>query len=468
MDALDKLAGRRILFLNWRDLRNPDAGGAEVYAEQIASRFSHAGAHVTLFTSDFATAAPNDWDRDYLVIRDGGRLGVYRAAARHLRKYGDRYDAIVDCQNGIPFFSPLWTPKTAATVGVVHHVHQDQFDMYLPWPANRIGRLLEGPIATKVYGDRPFVAVSPSTRAEMRRRLHVRGPIHVVPNGVSTPPSSTALRSVSPSIGVVTRIVPHKRLHLLVRAVPELLRIWPDLRVTIAGTGPGLAQLEQEVRRLGIESVVDLPGRVTEQEKSDLLRSAWLTVVPSLAEGWGLTVLEANALGTPAVAFDVPGLQDSVRDGRTGWLVPSEDDLTPTLIQALRQLGDPAREAAIRAECLRWARGFTWDATSERLARVLLGEMARKQLNVSWHRRAIDLSTVVTGSAADPEAAGHVLEATLRITDPWSIHEGGFRALLGGCDETEAMRVLHRADLHPVRLRLASRADILYGAEGFE
>jgi hypothetical protein len=102
MSTLGQFAGRRILLLNWRDLSNPQAGGAEEYAEQIARRFASAGALLTLFTSQYEGAPPYDWAREYLVVREGGRFGVYLAAARHLERYGRRYDAVIDCQNGIP------------------------------------------------------------------------------------------------------------------------------------------------------------------------------------------------------------------------------------------------------------------------------------------------------------------------------------------------------------------------------
>lgn len=90
MSALTELAGRRILFLNWRDLSNPAAGGAEAYAEQIGRRFARAGALVTLFTSKYKGTPPYDWAKGYLVVREGGRFGVYLAAARHLKRHGHR------------------------------------------------------------------------------------------------------------------------------------------------------------------------------------------------------------------------------------------------------------------------------------------------------------------------------------------------------------------------------------------
>ena len=238
MTAIDELTGRRILFLNWRDLTNPAAGGAEAYAEQIARRLAAAGCRLTLFTSAYEDAPPYDWMDQYLVVRRGGRFGVYAAAARHLRRYGDHYDAVVDFQNGIPFFSPWWAPAGTPVLCIVHHVHQDQFNMYFRWPLNVIGRLLEGRASRRAYRDCPLIAVSPSTRAEMRRQLRLRGPVYIVPNGIDPPVPGRGSRAEAPAIAVVTRLVPHKQLHLLVRAVPALLERWPDLQVDIAGEGP--------------------------------------------------------------------------------------------------------------------------------------------------------------------------------------------------------------------------------------
>ena len=463
MSALGQFAGRRILFLNWRDRSNPAAGGAEAYAEQIARRFARAGALLTLFTSTYQDAPPYDWADEYLVVRKGGRFGVYLAAARHLKRHGRQYDAVVDFQNGIPFFAPLWAPAGAAVICVLHHVHQAQFDMYFRWPANRVGRLLEGIVSRRVYRDCPLIAVSPSTRAEMRHQLGFRGPVHIVPNGVDQLPPSSVRRSPAPAIAVVTRLVPHKRLHLLLEAVPDLLRRWPDLRVDIAGTGPARAALLAQVRELGLEQAVVLPGRISEQAKSDLLSRAWLTVAPSLAEGWGLTVLEANTVGTPAVAYDVPGLRDSVRDEVTGWLVPPGPGLAGALINALDELTDQDRQRLIADRSRAWARRFSWDASAERLAGVLLSEVARREQGSPFRRRSVDLATIASWP---PDIAGELaplLRKALRVTDVISIGEDGLRVLLTGCDEVGAARALQRVPVPPATLRLATTTGILCG-----
>jgi glycosyltransferase involved in cell wall biosynthesis len=465
MPAIEQFAGRRVLFLNWRDLSNPAAGGAEAYTEQIARRFAAAGCQVTLFTSEYEDAVPYDWANDYLVVRKGGRWGVYLAAARHLHRYGDRYDAVVDFQNGIPFFAPVWAPAGTVVACVFHHVHQAQFDMYFPWPVNRAGRLLEGRVSRRVYRHCPLIAVSPSTRAEMRRQLGLRGPICIVPNGIDPLPPGLEPSSPSPHIAVVTRLVPHKQLHLLVEAVPDVLRRWPGLRVEIAGGGPARETLMAHVRRLGLEGVVSLPGRIPEQAKIDLLSRAWLTVAPSLAEGWGLTVVEANALGTPAVAYDVPGLRDSVRDGVTGWLVPPGQGLGKPLLNALDELADRGRRHVIGEQCRTWAGRFSWDVSAERLARVLLSELARMDRGHPSRRDAIDLATAASWPPGQvDEDVERRLRKAVRVTDLITSGPDGLTVLLAGCDEVGAARALERVPLPPGRLCVATTTHVLCGA----
>jgi glycosyltransferase involved in cell wall biosynthesis len=465
MSALERLAGRRVLFLNWRDLANPAAGGAEAYSEQIARRFAGAGCHLTILTSEYENAPPYDWANGYLVARNGGRFGVYLAAAWHLRHYGKSYDAVVDFQNGIPFFAPLWAPAQLPVVCVVHHVHQAQFDLYFRWPLNRLGRLLEGRVSRWVYRGRPFVAVSPSTRAEMRQQLAVRGPISIVPNGIDPGPPADREASPGPGIAVVTRLVPHKQLHLLVDAVPELLRRWPDLRVVIAGDGPEREALLTRAHRLGVHRAVSLPGHVSDHAKRDLLSRAWLTVAPSVAEGWGLTVLEANAMGTPALAYDVPGLRDSVRHKVTGWLIPAGQALAGPLISALGELADPGTRCRMAGQARQWARRFSWDATAERIARVLVSEAARIHQGSPSRRAPIDLATIAFWAPSRPnDDLARSLRKTLRVTDIVSNGPAGLHVLLTGCDEFGAVKALRRVPVQPDRLRLATGAQLLCGA----
>ena len=185
------------------------------------------------------------------VVRSGGELSLYlRAAARMVRTRAD-VDVVVDCQNGIPFFSPLFAGTDVPVVQVIHHVHQDQFDTRFPRPVAALGRFLEGTATRRVYGPRAVVAVSPSTRQELRHRLRFRGPIFVVPNGSVAVPDLTGPRDPEPTVAVVSRLVPHKRIDLLLHHVRAAARRIPRLRVDVVGDGPERARLQALVTDLG-------------------------------------------------------------------------------------------------------------------------------------------------------------------------------------------------------------------------
>jgi glycosyltransferase involved in cell wall biosynthesis len=465
--ALGPLAGRRLVFLNWRDPAHPSAGGAELYCWEIARRFAAAGARVTVFASrprGLPARAQVDGVR---VLRAGGRFSVYAQAARYLRAHRDprsRPDAVIDIQNGMPFFAPLFVPQRTPVVGVIHHVHQQQFSQHFPWPMSSAGRLLEGPASRIVYRSIPIVVVSPSTRDAVRRQLRFRGPIHIVPNGVE-PAARTIARSTTPRIAVVTRLVAHKRIGLLVEAVPALLRIFPSLEVDIAGDGPDRARLKALAATLGVEGAVHFHGRVADEERTRLLGRAWLTVNPSSGEGWGLSVLESNALGVPAVAYAVPGSQDSVLPEVTGWLVPDRDPLFARLHTALRDLADPPTAKAFADRCRLWADQFSWDRTAARMAAVVLAELDRARVNSSGERRRmpIDSASVARfGVSHSDRPPGPGM--SLRRTDLVRVDGNRATVLLPGADEHDALIALQRLQLRgPVDLRLARGIDELTG-----
>lgn len=467
--APSALAGRRVLLLNWRDRSHPRAGGAEVYVHEVARRLAAADVDTTVFTARHEGAAAEEVVDGVRVVRAGGTLGVYPRAALHLLARRRHYDAVLDFQNGIPFFAPLVASARTAVLLVVHHVHQEQFSLHYPWPVDRVGRWLEGPASRRAYGRRPVVAVSPSTRGDVRRRLGLRGPVHVVPNGL-VPPAGPRVRTraVEPRIAVVSRLVSHKRFDLLLDALPELRGRWPHLRVDVAGDGPERAALEARAQRLGLQGVVTFHGFVSAEQRQRLLRSAWLTASPSQAEGWGLTVIEANAEGLPAVAFDVPGLRDSVVDGTTGWLVPAGGALGPALHRALSALVDPSAALAWSDRCTAWASRFSWDASTERLAALAAVELdARRsgRTGRGGRRSGSDLSVRVEAPLDDAADVLPVLPAVLRRSDQWAVRSDRLTLLLHGCDDHDARAVVTRLGLGgSADVSLATTTDLLVGA----
>ncbi|MEU0201165.1 MULTISPECIES: glycosyltransferase family 4 protein [unclassified Streptomyces] len=468
MTALEHLARANVLFLNWRDPAHPQAGGAEAYCFEIARRLARSDARVTLFAARFPGAPACEWVDGVRVLRGGGAFGVYRAAALHLLRNRHAYHAVVDFQNGIPFFSPLFTPRWTADVCVIHHIHQKQFDLFFRWPMNTVGRLLEKQISRLVYRGRAIVVVSPSTREGVRAELGFRNPVYLVPNGSPHPPPTPVARAATPTVAVITRMTPQKRVDLLLRALPALRERWPDLRVHLAGDGSELPNLRALASALGLDSTVTFHGHVSEERKQALLGGAWLTVVPSVAEGWGLTVIEANCMGTPALAFDVPGLRDAVRHGHNGWLVPDGVPLSDALAAALTELADAGARNRAARRCRAWSARFSWDDSAERLAQVVLEESRRMRLHRRSRRRASDMTVLTRFRAPDGDHVEHSLKTLLRETDRWSRRGDTFQLLLHGCDELRAFHALRRLGVPEAAFRLAHRREELGNPEAGE
>ncbi|GAA3990909.1 glycosyltransferase family 4 protein [Streptomyces sp. NBC_01352] len=338
---------RRIVFLAHRDLDNPAAGGSELLVDRLADGLTRLGHEVTLLCGGPASY------RDYRVVSAGGEFGHYlRARSAFARQVGD-CDLLVEVCNGMPYLAPLW--HRGPTLCLVNHVHTDLWKMRFGGPlapAARIGRRLEHWALSGAQQRNLLVAVSPSTAHALRAIGVERDRIRVVHNGVEEP-GPRADRSPDPLFVAVGRLVEYKRIDLLLR-LWERVRPVTGGRLLIVGDGPERERLEQ-LAGPGVE----FTGHVSEAEKHRLLCEAWLLLHPSAVEGWGLVVTEAAARQTPSIAFDVPGLRDSVVDGETGVLAQGESSFaaawcTLALSGHRRELmGKAARD---RAASYRWDR----------------------------------------------------------------------------------------------------------------
>jgi glycosyltransferase involved in cell wall biosynthesis len=375
--AIAEEAGlRRVHFVAWRDLDDPEAGGSELHAHHIASLWAAAGIDVTFRTSAVKGADGPLTRQGYRVLRQAGRYGVFPGAAWEGIRMGHREgDALVEIWNGMPFFSPLW--YRGPRLVFLHHVHAEMWGMVLPRHLARLGVTMERRIAPRAYrGDR-IVTLSESSRREIIEMLHLSPErITVSPPGVDARFTPGGEPAPTPLVVAVGRLVPVKRFDILVRSLAELRERVPDLKAVIIGEGyarPGLEQLRAE---LGAESWLDLPGRVEDDELVEWYRKAWVVASTSLREGWGMTLTEAAACGTPAVATAIAGHTDAVLDGESGLLVESTDDMTGALE---RVLTDEVLRSRLSRGALARARWFTWGSAARRSLEALAEETGRRR-----------------------------------------------------------------------------------------
>jgi glycosyltransferase involved in cell wall biosynthesis len=366
---------RRVEMLAWRDLDHPEAGGSEIHAARIAERWAAAGIEVRLVASR-APGAPSRHVRDgYSVSRPAGRYGIFPRAAAGGMAGGVRSrrwaDATVEIWNGMPFFSPLWAPRPRAVF--LHHVHDGMWDLVMPSGLARVGRFIEARLAPPFYRSTPVVTLSESSRRSIVDVLGLpEAMVRVVHPGVDEQFCPGPRRDPTPLVVAVGRLVSYKRFDRLIEVLAELRHRHPTLRAVIAGEGSERRSLEDLAARLGASDWLTMPGRVDEDDLIDLYQRAWAVASTSAFEGWGLTITEAAACATPAVASPIAGHRDALHDGVTGFLAEPGAEMVDGLD---RILSDARLRERMQGASRRWADSLTWDRTALATFRSLTDQM---------------------------------------------------------------------------------------------
>jgi glycosyltransferase involved in cell wall biosynthesis len=369
---LVRLGVRRIHSLAWRDLDDPDAGGSEVHADEVMRRWAAAGLDVVHRTSAAAGQPAERVRNGYRVVRRGSRYSVFpRAVLAEVARRMGPSDALVEIWNGVPWFSPVWCRRPNITF--LHHVHGPMWDQILPGPLAHLGRELEARIAPPFYRRTRVVTPSDATRDELLALGLRPERVTAVPNGVSEEFSPGPDRSPTPLVIAVGRFAPVKRFDELIRAAIVARRRVPTLELHLVGSGPMRDELAALVATEGAGDWIHFLGHLDHHELVALYRRAWIVASASLAEGWGLTLTEAAACATPAVATDINGHRSSVVDGVTGVLAPL-DRLGDAIADVLL---DDARRARMADAALARARTLTWDASARGVLAALHGEVVR-------------------------------------------------------------------------------------------
>lgn len=367
-------AGKRkgklnILVFNWRDKRHVWSGGAEVYIHEISKRLVANGHIVTLFCGNDGQSPRNEKVDGVQMIRRGGFYTVFLwAALYYIFKLRFYTDVIVDSENGIPFFTPLYAKKKILLL--IHHVHQDVFRMRLKPPLSWIGKMLEKQVMPLVYSNTEIVTVSPSSKADILENKITSKEPHVVYNGVDSQLYIPGKKSRVPLVLYLGRLSPQKSLPIFINIARKIVDNMPKVKFVIAGDGEERIRLTGIVNKMGLEKNVTFTGKVSEEEKIKLYQKAWVFVNPSLVEGWGITTIEANACGVPVVASNVAGLRDAVHNPHSGFLVPYGDieEFSDTIVKLLK---NGRARSKMNKEAIEWSRKFNWQKSAEQFESLL-------------------------------------------------------------------------------------------------
>jgi len=360
-----------ILVLNWQDRSHPQAGGAEVHLHEIFSRIVGLGHTVTLHCCE-VPGAPYEANDDGIRILRSGRRAVFNWTVRAWwRKHGRllKPDIVVDDINKIPFFAPKFVD--VPVVGIVHHLFGDSIYNEVGRLAGSYVRYFERQIP-KVYSRTPIAVVSESTRTECIELGLPAANLHVIHNALnhSQFPLAIGPKEATPVVTYFGRLKRYKSVDHVLRAFAEVKRRLPESRLWIVGDGNATTDLKALAAQLGIDNDTTFWGRVNDNEKVRLLSRSHVVVNPSRKEGWGITVLEANACGTPVVAANVAGLRDAVRDTETG-LLYAYGDIAELTSMITRVLVNHDIRTALSKNAIQWASTFTWNRSAREMLDLL-------------------------------------------------------------------------------------------------
>ena len=360
----------RILAVNWRDIENPEAGGAEIHLHKILNRLAYKGYEIILVSSKYKGCKNREIIDRIKVIRIGNKyifnLAFFWYYITKLRN--DDFDIIIDDISKIPLCIPFFIRKSKV-VAIVHHIHGKTLFRELPLLVAFCIYIAEKVLIPIFYRKSMVITVSESTRDELFRMGINPKNIRVIHNGIDNGYTGGE-KSKKPVIIYFGRVKRYKRLDHLLRAFKIVKEVVPEVDLIIAGKGDNYKELITQSKKLGISDSVKFLREVSEEDKIKLLQTAWVFVTTSEKEGWGITVIESNACGTPVIAYNVPGLRDSIKHGYNGLLV--EDGNNKALAEAIiNALNDKELRKELSRNAIEWAKKFSWDKSTIEFEKVV-------------------------------------------------------------------------------------------------
>lgn len=349
-----------ILIFSWRGPGHPNAGGAEISTHQHAKGWVQNGHKVTLFTSYYKGGKSEEVIDGVNIIRRGDQFFSVHLEAFKWYMWGihQDFEIVVDEFHGIPFFTPLYI--RTKKIGFIHEVAKEVWKLNFNLVLATLGGLLE-PLIFQLYKKNYFMTVSQSTKRDLVKWGIPQSRIEVIHNGINAPLFSTLpSKEKRKTLIYMGTLAKDKGIEdaLLIFSKISFIKDW-QFWIVGKGSLEYLEKLKVQSQRLGLKGKVKFWGFVDEKKKNELLAKAHIVVNPSIREGWGLVVIEAAAVGTPTIAFNVPGLRDSIVNGRTGILSDRHtiESITDDIVELLE---DNKRYDRICRNAITWSKNFSW------------------------------------------------------------------------------------------------------------
>jgi len=355
-----------ILVFNWRCWLNPEMGGAEVFTREVLKRWAEAGHNITLFTSKYRGCDDEQVVDGVRIVRNGGRFSVYwKGRDFYAKRFcKEHYDVVIDEINTRPFLTPKFVKNGERIFALIHQLAREYWFYETPFPISYLGYYFLEETWLRNYLRIPTVTVSDSTMKDLVNLGFEK--VFVVGEGLNFKPlEKLSEKEDYPVVVYAGRLKRAKRPDHAVKAFKIVRTTVPKAELRIIGDG----YLKGELMKIPCEGVRFFSS-LSNEGRRNLVKRAWVLVNPSIREGFGLNILEANALGVPCVAYDVPGLRDSTIHVETGLLVQSGN--VEALAEAITQiLTDNILRIKLSEKALIYSRSFSWDKVADKFMKVI-------------------------------------------------------------------------------------------------
>ena len=365
-----------VLILNWRDIKNPQSGGAEVLTHEISKYLVRKKHEVTLFTSEFPGSKKQETIDGVKIVRAGhpdlrhGFSSVHYNAYKYYKKkkFGN-IDVVIDEVHGIPFFTPLYIKEKKAAL--VCEYAGDLWKYAVPFPFSILGQLFEHTYPF-LYKKDKIITISKSSKHELCK-LFSEKMISVVSPGCSFPVIHKIPQKIFPLTFVfIARLGKTKGVEDAIEMMKIIIKSERDSKLYIIGRGDGkyIDKLKKQIYKDGLGSAINFFGFVSDQEKCEIIDRSHILIAPSRKEGWGLTVHEVGARGVPTVGYDVPGLNEVIIKNVNGEICRTNTPYELARV-SLSLYRDKIRYKKLQNGALSERKKFTWDKTGETFLKLI-------------------------------------------------------------------------------------------------
>ena len=373
-----------ILALSWRDIKSPNAGGAEVHTHEMLSRADKSKYRIYHLATRAKGQAESEKIDGVTYLRHGNAITVIIAAMRFYAKNKNNIDFVIDQCNTHRFFTPFWV-ESKKRIFYIHQLTKEIWDYSAKFPLSKIGKLMEESFL-KVNKNDAVITVSESTRDELIQRGYNADKIKIIHNGVSFKPwdkEKWCNKEENPTFIYAGRYSPYKGIDVAVEAIAQVKKVYPDAKLWIIGkknqeyVDENLMPICQKNNLIWQDAENDNPtgdiiswGYVSEEKKLELLSRAHILLFPSIREGWGIPITEAGCVGTPCIAFDSPGIREAVDYGEAGYLC-SKNTVDGLREQMSMAISDKIVYSSKRENAYKYSSQFLWDEVGKEFERFI-------------------------------------------------------------------------------------------------